>query len=164
MSNKKIALGKITSAHGIKGLFNLNLYNKDSINLNNYSGKVFLRKHPIDLRVKFYKKYSIICESKLFKQRNDVEEVIGEEVWINENCLDKQDFNEFFHKDIIGCDVYDFNLKVLGKVKAVHNFGAGDLLELDNNFKYMIRLYDLNKKRDINLKEKKITLNAYYEF
>lgn len=164
MSDKKIALGKITSAHGIKGLFSVNLYNKESINLNDYSGKVFLRKHPIEIRVKFYKKYSIICESKLFKHRNDVEDVIGEEVWIEEKSLDKRDSSEFFHKDIIGCDVLDSSLKVLGKVKAIHNFGAGDLLELDNNFIYMIRFYDLNKNKDVNLKEKKIILNSNYKF
>ena len=50
----------------------------------------------------------------------------------------------------------------LGKVIAVHNFGAGDLLELGKNYKYMIRFYDLNKK-SIDTQGKIIKLNKNYE-
>ena len=56
----------------------------------------------------------------------------------------------------------DKNNQLLGSVSAIHNFGAGDLLELNGKFKYMIRFYDLNKE-DINLKKKIIKLNKNYE-
>ena len=77
---------------------------------------------------------------------------MGKEIWIEENSLEKKS-NEYFHRDLINTKVYDKNNQLLGIVSAIHNFGAGDLLELNGRFKYMIRFYDL-KKEDINLKKK----------
>ena len=155
MSNAKVIIGKITSFHGVKGHFKLNLYNKENINLKVYQGKIFISDKKIDIKVKFRKGKSLICESRLFPNKEELEKYIGKELWIKENTLLKENNEEFFHKDIIGCEVLDSNFKILGSVKAVHNFGAGDLLELDNNFKYMIRFYNLNKNEDINLEKKK---------
>ena len=164
MPNNRISLGKITSAHGVNGLFSLNLYNKNPDLFSEYQGKIHVINQNIDIRVKFKKGNSIVCESKLFKKKNDLNDYIGKEIWIKETDLSKADTGEFFHKDIIGCEVLDSSLKILGKVKAIHNFGAGELLELDNSFKYMIRFYALDKNKDIDLNKKKIVLNPNYEF
>ena len=40
----------------------------------------------------------------------------------------------------------------------MHNFGAGDLLELDSDYKYMIRFADL-KEENIDTKNKIIIFN-----
>ena len=54
--------------------------------------------------------------------------------------------------DLIGCKVINFNSEDIGNIKAIHNFGAGDLLELDGKFPYMIRFEQIKKKH--KLKEK----------
>ena len=61
-------------------------------------------------------------------------------------------FYQFFHRDLIGCKVINFKLENIGNVKAIHNFGAGDVLELDGKFPYMIRFEEI-KKENINLKK-----------
>lgn len=38
--------------------------------------------------------------------------------------------DEFYHADLIGLAVFDHTDRQLGEVVAVHNFGAGDLLEV----------------------------------
>jgi len=38
--------------------------------------------------------------------------------------------DEFYHADLIGLEVYDTGGTLLGRVKAVQNYGADDLLEL----------------------------------
>jgi 16S rRNA processing protein RimM len=38
--------------------------------------------------------------------------------------------DEFYHADLIGLDVFDTGGVLMGKVLAVHNHGAGDLLEI----------------------------------
>lgn len=42
-----------------------------------------------------------------------------------------EDDDEFYLADLIGLAVQDRGGGALGKVRAVHNFGAGDLLEID---------------------------------
>ena len=69
--------------------------------------------------------------------------------------------NEFFHRDLIGCKVINFNSEDIGNVKAVHNFGAGDLLELDGKYPYMIR-FEQVKKENINLKKSIIKVDLKY--
>ncbi|MBL4918735.1 ribosome maturation factor RimM [Szabonella alba] len=38
--------------------------------------------------------------------------------------------DEFYHADLIGLDVFDTGGAAMGRVTAVHNHGAGDLLEI----------------------------------
>lgn len=38
--------------------------------------------------------------------------------------------DEFYFEDLIGCEVKTTDGKRMGKVFAVHNYGAGDLLEI----------------------------------
>ncbi|TCP60282.1 16S rRNA processing protein RimM [Rhodovulum bhavnagarense] len=38
--------------------------------------------------------------------------------------------DEFYHADLIGLEVVDTGGQVLGRVRAVHDHGAGDLLEI----------------------------------
>ncbi|MCU0816814.1 MAG: ribosome maturation factor RimM [Cypionkella sp.] len=38
--------------------------------------------------------------------------------------------DEFYHADLIGLDVVDTGGKALGTIRAIHNHGAGDILEI----------------------------------
>lgn len=38
--------------------------------------------------------------------------------------------NEFYHADLIGLAAYDVGGVLIGKVSAIHNHGAGDILEI----------------------------------
>lgn len=38
--------------------------------------------------------------------------------------------DEFYHTDLIGLDVYDTGGTLMGRVHALHNHGAGDLIEI----------------------------------
>ena len=87
--------------------------------------------------------------------------ILGKELWIEESSLEKKS-DEYFHRDLINTKVFDKDNKLLGIVSAIHNFGAGDLLELNGKFKYMIRFYDLEKE-DIDLNNKIIRLSQNYE-
>ena len=38
--------------------------------------------------------------------------------------------DEFYHADLIGLEAQDSEGRVLGKVAAIHNYGAGDVIEI----------------------------------
>ena len=152
MTKKKVYLGKIISTHGIKGLLKVEFYNKETENLKNYTNKIYIDNLQIHLEKKFTKGKNVICKIDRYENKEEVIKFLGKEIWIEEDSLAKKP-NEYFHKDLIDSKVYDKNNQLLGFVSAIHNFGAGDLLELNGKFKYMIRFYDLNKE-DINLKKK----------
>ena len=54
----------------------------------------------------------------------------GTRLYLDRSLLPDLEDDEFYHADLIGLEVYDTGGALLGKVKAVHDHGAGDLLEL----------------------------------
>ncbi len=153
----QVKLGEIISSHGFKGLFKAKIYNQDNPDIEKYKNKTYIRSHKVDIVKKFRKGKNFIFSSSLFSSSNDVDRFIGEYIWVYENGLDKLKNDEYYHKDLIDCRVLSNTLKKIGTVKAIYNFGAGDLLELKEH-EAMIRLQNISKK-NIDLKRKTIILD-----
>jgi 16S rRNA processing protein RimM len=45
--------------------------------------------------------------------------------------LPRPEVDEFYHADLVGLTAQKQNGETIGTVKAIHNFGAGDLLEIE---------------------------------
>jgi len=61
--------------------------------------------------------------------RNAAEALKGAELFVDRTALPVAGDDEFYHADLIGLEVRDSEGRVLGKVSALHNFGASDVLE-----------------------------------
>ena len=158
---KRIYLGKIVGSHGFKGLFKVKFYNDEYLSLKKFKNNFFIDNIEINLVKKFTKGKLVICKSEKIQSKDELSDIIGKEIWINESCLENN-LNEYFHKDLIGSKVYKKKNDFLGKVIAIHNFGAGDVLELDGDYKFMIKFCESNIK-DVDVKNKIIKLNKNYE-
>ena len=55
----------------------------------------------------------------------------GLRLYIPRDLLPEPDEDEFYLADLIGLEARDPAGAVIGRIKAVHNFGAGDLLEIE---------------------------------
>jgi 16S rRNA processing protein RimM len=64
------------------------------------------------------------------KDRNTAEALKGTELFVSRDALPEPDEDEFYHADLVGLEARDSEGRVLGKVVAVHNFGASDVIEL----------------------------------
>ena len=163
MRSEKVTIGKIVSPHGVKGLFKVLVYSDSEDSFFSHKSYFKVKNKKIDIIKKFSKGNFIVCESATIQSREQVTEIINEDIVISATDLKKNynNKNEFFHRDLIGCKVINFNSEDIGNVKAVHNFGAGDLLELDGKYPYMIR-FKLIKKENINLKKSIIKVDLKY--
>jgi 16S rRNA processing protein RimM len=54
----------------------------------------------------------------------------GQRLWAPRTALPEVAEDEYYHSDLIGLEAVDTGGAVLGRVRAVHDFGAGDLLEI----------------------------------
>lgn len=163
MRSEKVTIGKIVSPHGVKGLFKVLIYSKNEDTFFSHKTYFKVKNKKIDIIKKFNKGKFIVCESTTIQNRGQVFEIINEDIVISTIDLKRStsDKNEFFHRDLIGCKIINMNSEVIGNVKAIHNFGAGDLLELDGKFPYMIRFEEI-KKENINLKKNLIKVDLKY--
>lgn len=63
------------------------------------------------------------------RDRDQAEALKGVELFVDRASLPDTGEDEFYHADLIGLEVRDAHGRVLGKVGALHNFGASDVLE-----------------------------------
>ena len=54
-------------------------------------------------------------------------------LYIARAALPEPQAGEFYHADLIGLLAEDASGHILGRVGAVHNFGAGDVLEIETS-------------------------------
>lgn len=64
------------------------------------------------------------------KDREAAEALKGVGLYVPRAALPPADDDEYYHIDLIGCRVVGLDEAVLGLVKAVQDFGAGELLEV----------------------------------
>jgi 16S rRNA processing protein RimM len=62
--------------------------------------------------------------------RTAAEGLKGTQLFIARDALPPAKEEEFYHADLIGLEARDSEGRVLGKVTAIHNFGAGDVIDI----------------------------------
>ncbi len=62
--------------------------------------------------------------------RESAQALKGTELFVSREALPETGPEEFYHADLIGLEAQDALGRVLGKVAAIHNFGASDVIEI----------------------------------
>ncbi len=62
--------------------------------------------------------------------KEEADALKGVTLWADRDRLPSLPDDEFYHSDLIGLEVFDTGGAALGKVRAVQNFCAGDILEI----------------------------------
>ena len=62
--------------------------------------------------------------------RSTAEALKGTELFIARDALPETAVEEFYHADLIGLEAQDSEGRMLGKVAAIHNYGASDVIEI----------------------------------
>ena len=84
----------------------------------------------------------------------------GKKIYSSRKKFPKTRNNEYYVIDLIGCKVKNIENQNLGIVVNIQNFGASDLMEIENNFqkKFYIPMNDGNIV-SVDVQEKKIIVN-----
>lgn len=120
--DKRVCLGVIAQAHGVRGLVKIVPYCEDIGLLEQAIGFDITLKNPLG-------KY-MLAEIAGVSSREDVEAIKGEELFISRDLLPEPDEGEYYVEDLVGLKALNAAGKDAGVIIAVHNFGAGDLLEI----------------------------------
>lgn len=133
MSNaKQILVGKIVAPQGIRGEVRIQTYSENPADFKKF--KIQSQKFKSE-DFKFVRTVPnstvIIAKINGFDDRNAAETLRGTELFINREQLPTLTDNEYYQSDLIGFDVIR-NGKKIGVVDCFQNYGAGDIIELDN--------------------------------
>jgi 16S rRNA processing protein RimM len=128
----KVCIAQIGAAHGVRGEVRLKAFTEDPLGVTRYGaletddggGKVVIEAvRPA--------KNMLVARIKGVTDRNAADALKNVRLYVAREKLPKPDADEFYHADLIGLAAETPNGEPVGTVKAIHNFGAGDLIEIE---------------------------------
>lgn len=128
----RVCLGVVVGAHGVRGLVRVKPFTEDAYGVAQY-GPVETRDGSRRFRIEAtgVAKGVVICRLEGVGDRDMAEALRGAELYVARDALpDVDEEDGYYHADLIGLEAVSSDGKVYGRVVAVENFGAGDLLEI----------------------------------
>ena len=124
-------VARIGAAHGVRGAVKLWTCTEDPLALQQY-GPLTTKDGARQFEVTHVReaKDHLVATLKGVATREDAERLNGIELYIAREKLPETDEDEYYHADLIGLAAVNAANEPIGRVLAIHNFGAGDIIEI----------------------------------
>ena len=122
-NGKQILVGKIVAPQGVRGEVRVQTYTATPVDMKDDGAFHFVRAVPSSS--------VIIARIDGVNDRNAAEMLRGVELFINRDDLPVPGAGEYYQADLIGMRVLRDGVEI-GRIAGFQNFGAGDIIELDN--------------------------------
>jgi 16S rRNA processing protein RimM len=126
-----ICVARIGAAHGVRGAVKLWTFTEDPFAVTHYgplATKDCTRRFEVTSAREA--KGHLVAMLKGVTTREEAERLNGIELYIAREKLPVTDEDEYYHADLIGLAAVTPTDAPLGRVVAIHNFGAGDIIEI----------------------------------
>jgi 16S rRNA processing protein RimM len=127
----RVCLGVIVAAHGIQGQVKVKCFTAEPRSIASYgelTDEAGLRRFR--LKVVGPTRGGVVAKVEGVVGRNAAEALKGTGLYVARAALPEPAADEYYHADLIGLRAELTGGELLGRVVAVHDFGAGDLLEI----------------------------------
>jgi 16S rRNA processing protein RimM len=126
-----ICVARIGGAHGVRGAVKLWTFTQDPLAVQRY-GPLATKDGALQFEVAHVRqaKDHLVATFKGVTTREEAERLNGLELYVAREKLPATDEGEFYHADLIGLAAVTAADAPLGRVVAIHNFGAGDIIEI----------------------------------
>ena len=127
----RICIARIGAAHGVRGAVKLWTFTEDPLAVTRY-GPLMTKDGARQIEVTHAReaKDHLVATLKGVATREDAERLNGVELYIAREKLPATDDDEYYHADLIGLAAVNAANEPLGRVIAIHNFGAGNIIEI----------------------------------
>lgn len=127
----RICVGAIAGAFGVKGEVRLKSFCADPEAIAEYA-PLWTEDGKTSFTVRLTRPVTGGLGARLsdVATKEQADALKGVTLWADRDKLPSLPDDEFYHADLIGLPVLDTGGAEVGKVRAVHNHGAGDILEV----------------------------------
>ncbi len=131
MSGGRVCVGALGGAFGVRGEVRLKSFCADPAAIADYA-PLFTEDGARSFEIKITRTIPGGFAAKFtgISTKEAADALRGTRLYADRDRLPALPDDEFYHADLIGLEVLDTGGVLLGQVTAVHNHGAGDLLEL----------------------------------
>lgn len=126
-----VCVARIGAAHGVRGAVKLWTFTEDPFAVQHY-GPLVTKDGTRRFEVAQARegKGHLVATFKGVTTRDEAERLNGLELFVARDKLPETDEDEYYHTDLIGLAAVTTGGEALGRVIAIHNFGAGDIIEI----------------------------------
>jgi 16S rRNA processing protein RimM len=131
MAAPPVCVARIGAAHGVRGAVKLWTFTEEPLAVQSY-GPLMTKDGARQFEIADVRegKDHLVATFKGVATRNDAEKLNGIELYVPREKLPDTDDDEYYHADLIGLAAVNAADEPLGRVVAIHNFGAGDIIEI----------------------------------
>ena len=128
----RLLVAQIGAAHGVRGEVRLKPFTQDPLSVTRY-GVLESEdgKRRFEIEAVRPAKDILVARLKGVTDRDAAEALKNLRLYVAREKLPQPEADEFYHADLVGLTAQKQNGETVGTVKAIHNFGAGDLLEIE---------------------------------
>ena len=132
MRDERVCLGAIAGAHGVKGLVKVKSFTAVPEDIVAYGPLSDERgRQTFALELAGRSGGLLLAQVEGVRDRNQAGALKGTRLYVARSALPEPEEEEYYHADLIGLVARDRSGDTLGRVKAVHGYGAGDILEIE---------------------------------
>jgi 16S rRNA processing protein RimM len=131
-SERRIALAAVAGVHGVKGELRLKLFSDSIDSLSSHETLYVGGAERRLLAIRDSGK-TVVARFEGLADRSAAEALRGTLVEVDRLALPPLEEGEYYHTDLIGLQALDRNGNGVGTVVGVENYGAGDLLEIEES-------------------------------
>jgi 16S rRNA processing protein RimM len=127
----QICVARIGAAHGVRGAVKLWTFTEEPLAVKRY-GPLVTKDGARQFEVTHAReaKGHLVATLKGIATREEAERLNGVELYVAREKLPATGDDEYYHADLIGLTAINAAGEPLGRVVAIHNFGAGDIIEI----------------------------------
>ncbi len=125
-----VLLGEIGAAQGLRGEVRIRSYTEEQTAIARYGALQDERGRAIEIESIRVTPKALIARVKGVTTREGAEALARTRLYIPRALLPERETDEWYHADLIGLSAISQGGEKIGTVVAVHNFGAGDLIEV----------------------------------
>ncbi len=127
----RICVGAIAGAFGVAGEVRLKSYCAEPTAIADY-GALFTEDGSRSFKITLTRPVAGGLGARLtgIRTKEEADALKGVQLYADRARLPRLPDDEFYHADLIGLEVRDTGGAVLGTLRAIHNHGAGDILEV----------------------------------
>ena len=131
-----VLLGVVIGAQGLGGEVRVKTFTEAPDRLAEYSPLRTAEGRVLEIAATRMIKAGIVAvRFKGIDDRSAAEALASTKLFVSRSALPATDAEEFYHADLIGLRAQDHEGRVLGEIRAIHNFGAGDVIEIQRDDK-----------------------------
>jgi 16S rRNA processing protein RimM len=132
MANERVCLGEIAGAHGVRGAVRVRSFTRNPADVAAYGALTDeAGRRKFVLAIVGQVRGQLIATIEGVKDRDAAEALRGVRLFVERAQLPAPGEEEYYHSDLLGMRCICVDGTTFGVVKAVDNFGAGDVIEVE---------------------------------